>query len=302
MHSLPFRRPGRFYRGNLHTHSTNSDGDMPPDEVTRAYERNGYDFLALTDHFSARYDFPITDTTPYRTSTFTTLLGGELHAPVMENGETWHIVAVGLPADFAPTTANETGPALATRAREAGAFVGIAHPAWYGLTPNDIRSMGAAHAIEVYNETCMMDNDRGDSWYVTDLMLTEGRRLTAFGSDDAHFRSGHPDAHGAWVMVRAESLDPDALLSALKAGHFYTSQGPHIHDIAIDEAMQEISITTSPAASVYVTGPSWKAVVSHGRGLTSTSFPLATFHGSYCRVTVIDASGKKAWSNPIWLE
>lgn len=302
MHSLPFRLPGRFYRGNIHTHSNNSDGDMPPEEVARAYEQHGYDFLSITDHFSARYDYPITDTTPFRSETFTTLLGVELHAPALENGEAWHIVAVGLPANFAPTTANETGPELAARAREAGAFIGIAHPAWYGLTLDDIRSVEAAHAIEVYNETCVMHNDRGDSWYVTDLLLSEGRRYTAYGSDDAHFRQERPDVFGAWVMVRAGSLDPDALLASLKAGHYYTSQGPILHDVYIDEDKREISIRCSPAASVYVTGRASTYAHSHGRGITSAAFPLDRFGNGYCRVTVVDAGGKKAWSNPIWLE
>ena len=39
-----------WFRGNLHTHTTNSDGDSPPDVVTAWYRDAGYDFLALTDH------------------------------------------------------------------------------------------------------------------------------------------------------------------------------------------------------------------------------------------------------------
>lgn len=39
-----------WFRGNLHTHTTNSDGDLPPDVVTAWYRDAGYDFLALTDH------------------------------------------------------------------------------------------------------------------------------------------------------------------------------------------------------------------------------------------------------------
>ncbi len=44
MKNLPFGRPGRFFKGNLHTHSTNSDGDFPPAEVIDRYCRAGYDF------------------------------------------------------------------------------------------------------------------------------------------------------------------------------------------------------------------------------------------------------------------
>ncbi len=46
-----FTAPGQFWRGNLHTHSTRSDGILSPEEVCRRYRDEGYDFLALTDHF-----------------------------------------------------------------------------------------------------------------------------------------------------------------------------------------------------------------------------------------------------------
>ncbi len=75
-----FTAPGRFYRGNLHTHSTLSDGLLEPAEVCRRYKAEGYDFIALTDHFLGMYDFPIADTVPFRDGGFTTILGAELHS------------------------------------------------------------------------------------------------------------------------------------------------------------------------------------------------------------------------------
>ena len=50
----PFSRPGRFWRGNLHTHSTLSDGVLAPDKVVEAYQDAGYDFMMLSDHFIGR--------------------------------------------------------------------------------------------------------------------------------------------------------------------------------------------------------------------------------------------------------
>ena len=40
----------KMLKGNLHCHTTRSDGAIPPDELIRIYKENGYDFLALTDH------------------------------------------------------------------------------------------------------------------------------------------------------------------------------------------------------------------------------------------------------------
>src|SRR5579884_1255771 len=42
--------PRRWLKGNTHAHTTNSDGDAPPDEVVAWYEDHGYDFLAISDH------------------------------------------------------------------------------------------------------------------------------------------------------------------------------------------------------------------------------------------------------------
>src|SRR5690606_985970 len=97
--------------------------------VISAYRDNGYDFISLTDHFLERFAFPITDTTHFRTDTFTTIPGAELHAPALENGQNWHVVAVGLPHDFEPLDDHEDITELTNRAAATGAFLGIAHPA-----------------------------------------------------------------------------------------------------------------------------------------------------------------------------
>ena len=40
----------RYFKANLHTHSTISDGKLSPAEVKEAYKAKGYQILALTDH------------------------------------------------------------------------------------------------------------------------------------------------------------------------------------------------------------------------------------------------------------
>jgi hypothetical protein len=294
-----FSAPGRFYKGNLHTHSTRSDGARDPAEVCALYREAGYDFLSLTDHFLAKYDFPITDTTPFRTGSFTTLIGAELHAPATGLGEFWHILANGLPPDFATTAPTETGPALAARAAAAGAFVTIVHPAWYGLTPLDAESiLPHAHAIEVYNHTSAVRTDRGDGTGLLDALLVRGHRLTALATDDAHLKCN--DAFGAWVMVKAEELSPGALLHALKAGHYYATQGPAIHGIAVHA--DGLTVTCSAATAVIILGRGSASDVVLGNDLTQATLPLAPVRkGGYGRIVVVDAQARHAWSNPFWL-
>ncbi len=253
-----------------------------------------------------RFGYPVTDTAAFRTNRFTTLTGAELHAGAMENGEIWHILAVGLPPGFAPPDApgfepepgQESGPALAARARAAGAFVAIAHPEWSGLTTADARSLAdAAHAVEVYNHGCAVGCDRGHGHYTLDQLLSEGRRLTLCATDDAHF---HDDDHfGGWVMVKAEANDPDALLAALREGAFYSSTGPELHDLSWEDGHAHVAC--SAAARVIVQGQGSASDVVQGASLTRVSVPLERVAGSpWARVTVVDHAGRRAWSNPHW--
>lgn len=295
----PFALPGRFFRGNLHCHSNLSDGALPPETVAARYREAGYDFLALTDHFLERFNWPISDTRAFRTPDFTTLIGAELHAPQTLLSDYWHILSVGLPFGFEPPADGESGPQLAARARAAGAFVAIAHPEWYGLTLDEGRALEAAHAVEVYNHTCWGGNNRADGWFLCDSLLAEGRRVTAIAVDDAHFR--FDDFGGGWVQVKAEARDPEALLSALKDGAFYSSQGPEIGELDITE--KEIKIRCSPAALIVASGRGPTCERADGPGRTTATFPLAPFrNGGYLRLSVIDASRRRAWTNPIWFD
>ena len=296
----PFALPGQFYRGNLHTHSTNSDGRHPPEDVIAFYRNAGYDFLALTDHFMEQYGWKISDTRPLRDDGFTTLIAAELHAPRTRVGELWHIKAIGLPLDFAAPVNGETGPQLAARAAETGAFIGLVHPSWYGLTTEDAREIPFAHAIEIYNHGSAVEVDRGSDWPFCDLLLNDGWRLSGYASDDAH-QLTH-DCLGGWVQVKASSLDPDLLLAGLKQGHYYSSQGPEIADIAVAEDGSEVHIASSPAATIAITGRGSRSQSLRGEALDKAVFPLRRFKGSYFRVTVIDAADRRAWSNPIWLD
>ncbi len=293
-----FTAPGHFYRGNIHTHSTRSDGRLEPGEVCRMYRDSGYDFLCLSDHFLGKYGFPITDTTAFRTNRFTTILGAEVHAPANSQSEIWHILAAGLPADFAPTADDEDGVALAARARAAGAFVGIAHPQWSGLTIEDGHALAhIAHTVEIYNHGCALESTRSDGTYLLDQLLNERHRLTAYAADDAHFR--FDDGFGGWMMVKSEANEPQALLAAMKAGHFYSSQGPLIHSFAIEGG--EAHIECSAVVNIAVVGRGTRVSHRFAAQQTRAVLPAGIFAGDWCRLVITDAAGNSAWSNPVWL-
>jgi hypothetical protein len=305
MHDPLFDGPGRFWRGNLHGHSDRSDGALPPEEVCRRYRAQGYDFIAVTDHFVGLYGYPVTDTTACHDDRFTTLPGAELHAGAQENGTIWHILAVGLPDGFAPSHSpgfdpvpgQETGPEIARRARAAGAFVAIAHPHWSGLTAADMRSIDAAHAVEAYNHGCAVGADRGDGFHALETLLNDGRRLGLIAADDSHFNDF--DGFGGWVMVRAVDNAPDTLLAALKAGRYYSTQGPEFRLIRWHD--DRVEVETSAVARIIVQGAGVATAVAIGTSMTRTGIDIRRLAESpWLRITIADAAGRRAWTNPVW--
>lgn len=288
-----FETDGQFWRGNIHGHSDLSDGAIPPAQVCRRYRAAGYDFISLTDHFLEEYGFPIADTRPFRGEGFTTIPGAELHAMGNSRGELWHLLAVGLPEDFAPTGPAEDAVALARRAVAAGAFVAIAHPQWSQLTLADAISMDAAHAIEIHNHTSGVNADRAGGATLYDQVLSEGRMPGCIAVDDSHWKSD--DAFGGWVMVKAQENTPDALVAALRAGAYYASEGPELHDLRVDG--DDLLVRCSPIATAILLGPGSRASAVHAIGATELRLPLARFRGGWARLVIRDAAGRRAWSS-----
>ena len=263
------------------------------------YRSAGYDFLCVSDHFLGKFGYPLTDTSSFATDEFVTIPGAELHAAGMESGELWHILAVGLPGDFAPPPPEETGVSISRRALDAGAFVAAAHPAWYLAGEKEIRALGPIHAIETWNVTSAELNGRPDSWYVLDRLLSHGARYTACIGDDAHFTAERDDALKAWVQVKSEHLSADAIVDALKRGAYYSTTGPEIQSIALDDHGR-LRIRSSPADWIFATGEGAQTADARGTNLTDVVLDISGFGSPWLRVTVRDTTGHFAWSNPIW--
>jgi hypothetical protein len=299
---------GRFFRGNLHCHSNRSDGLLAPEDVVGAYREAGYDFVCLSDHFEAEYGWQVTDTRALRDEGFTTIVGAELSSAPWDDRHAYWVTAAGLPVDFGAPPTDDHSEAI-RRARTLGAFVIMLHPglnnlpleaATYGLP-----ALEAVHAIEVYNHNGAMAAipDGANGAYMLDGLLEGGRRLLVNAGDDAHF-DDPKDRFGGWIEVHSESLDPELLLNSLKAGRYYSTQGPSIRELVVDD--DRLCIRTSEAYAISLTGAGdrWQSGQERhsadGKPISEAEFDLVPFRGSYCRVTVVDPAGRQAWSNPIW--
>ncbi len=289
----PFAMPGRWLKGNLHTHTTRSDGRADPDERIAAYRAAGYDFLALTDHFVVSTD------AAKSTDEFLVIDGVECHTEEPETGETYHVVGLNVPPD-APLKDPMTAGAIKAALLEAGAMVVLAHPYWSGNTvERALELVDGMFALEVFNA---MTRNVGKStarvhW---DDLLDRGARISGVAVDDSH--GTEREVFKGWVMVKAASLDAASVLGALGAGAFYATAGPRIEDVAIENG--RIRVCCSPAASV-----TFVAQRYHGRHYEAP--PGGRLHEMehalsgeerYVRIEVTDAHGRMAWTNPIYFD
>jgi histidinol phosphatase-like PHP family hydrolase len=299
----PFDQAQPLFRGNLHGHSTHSDGRLSPKEVVDYYDKAGYDFTCLSDHLWSKSHFTvetILDTSQLNRSDFITITSAELHCKGKEYDQDglWHIVANGLPLDFAFASPAETGPELVERAIAAGAYVTLAHPEWYAMTTEEAFAMSSAHAVEVYNHSCTMTSGRGSGLGIADALLNNNKRITFTAADDSHFAIN--DYGGGWVNVAADNLNADEIIAALKDGRHYSSSGASFNYIALED--NTLIVDCNPVDGIIVSGKGHAAMHRSGNNISYAEFDLSQFKSDYFRITLRGHGGTMAWSNPYFLD
>ena len=296
----PFARPGGWYRGVFHCHSTNSDGDRPVESVIAWYAEQGYDVVAITDHNQMtrvpdpRRDRPLV------------IPGTEVDVGRTRLGEPYHILGIGLrqmidlPRDVAARHGLDV-QAVIEALRKAAATVFVAHPYWSGLVVEDLLSLHGVAGIEVFNANTEVDIGKGYSGVHWDDCLSRGKLLLGAANDDAHWRLR--DYGRAWTMLRLESLTPQAVAEALGTGAFYASTGAVLENVAFDGATVAVRIPPPGAAEVrFMCDRRWgQRVVAEGPPLERATYSLRG-REKFVRIEIITPSGEQAWTNPLFLE
>ena len=123
-YSNPFTTPGVWLKGNLHTHTTTSDGVRTPQEAVDHYKKNGYDFLSITDHGTL-----VNPTTLYNRG-MVLIPGQEISLGNSHAGTTYHIVAANIQETLPlPDFDHSIDPQRAIDlTAEQGGFAILAHP------------------------------------------------------------------------------------------------------------------------------------------------------------------------------
>ena len=145
-----------WLRGNVHCHTTESDGRFTPQQTVDWFAGAGYQFLALTEHNR------ITDPALLDPKGMVLLPSTELSAAGGELGATYHLLGLGLAPSITLPAVSTPAPESVRWLRDHGAVVYVAHPHWSGLTVADVVNAGA-HGLEIYNGGTFLDSQKGDA-------------------------------------------------------------------------------------------------------------------------------------------
>jgi hypothetical protein len=289
----PFDLPGKWYKANLHTHTTASDGKASPPERIAQYRAAGYDVLALTDHRVTHDVAGLSDRSML-------IIGGQEYHPTCPGGGIpFHLVALHVPHGLHFTEKESTSAnRCIAKVHRAGGLTVLAHPFWCGQGYENFKHLKGLSAIEVYNTTCGWAG-RPCSENEWAHALDDGMILPAVGVDDAHSKDGG-DLFGGWTWLKMPSLKVSNVLQAVRTGACYASTGPKIHDFGVRDG--KVRLRCSPAAAIhFVSGPARGACRRAEEGKALRTFSIDPPKWPYVRGLVIDPAGRRAWTNPIKL-
>jgi hypothetical protein len=297
-----------WYKGNLHCHSTNSDGDLSPCDVVALYKRNGYQFLSITDHNHltevAEAEIP---------DGFLFIKGMEF---TYDNvGESYiHINGIGMQREPViserPRTLVDGMRSITKCINDEEGFAVITHPNWrWGYGADEMARIPLAHAFEEYNGAGACNNE-GDSENqstdkIWDLLLSRGRRILGIACDDAHDYTAEsptyvePPSTG-WICVWAEGLTQGKVMASLVRGDFYSSNHPILEQVTRTPEVLHIKIKEIGEIR-YTTSFIGKdgKVLAMVRGLEASYQPDGT--EGYVRAVITDTDGHTAWTQPVFL-
>lgn len=323
-----FSTSGNWYKGNLHSHSTLSDGLLSPAEAVTLYKGKGYHFLCLSEH-----DMYTDHRAAFNDSQFIMLPGIEYSA-ILYNDSTrskysrlkvHHVHGIlgttqmqqhapdGLLTHMQhipPLIYEKTWPGapvaqkMTDMLRRHGCITTYNHPVWSRVTEAEFCNTSGLFALEIFNFNTMQEVGMGSHTSAWDTMLRSGMHINAFASDDNHNEGLFEDFCGGWVCVRADALTHDAIIEGLVHGNYYSSSGPEIVAWGIRDGLAYVECSAVNQIN-FVSGN----YINDGMAILGTPFEDSLTHAehrlkgheTYLRVECVDKYGRTAWTNPLFL-
>ena len=302
---------GRWYKGNTHTHTLNSDGDSTPDAVVQWYREHGYQFLVLTDH-NFLTSVEGLNALHGADERFLVVKGEEVTDTF--SGKQLHINGLDVQARVAPQGGTSVSDVLQRNVNAIRAAQGVPHinhPNFrWSVTLDELRQVQNNKLLEIYNGHPQVNNLGGGGVpgleEVWDAILTSGTLLYGIAVDDAHVfkQPGNPNVAGpgrGWVTVRAPRLEARALLTAMERGDFYASTGVELTDYQVTDKAMTVTVKQTAFSKYRV-----QFIGKSGKLLAEVAESPATysFRGDegYVRAKVVESNGQFAWCQPVILK
>lgn len=302
--------PLKWFKGNTHTHSLNSDGDSTPDDVVRWYREQRYHFLFLTDHNMATPVEGLNDVfaMPER---FLLIRGEEVTDQAA--GKPVHLNMLGGEGIVRPQGGESVAEALRRNVAAitaARGVISINHPNFgWAMSAADLAGGTGAQLVEIHNGHFMVNNAGGggqpSAEALWDSMLSAGIRVFGVASDDMHqlkqpWSKASARPGQGWVVVRAAALTAESILSALAAGDFYASTGVELSEIQATPQRLTVTVKAQDYAKYTI-----QFIGQGGRVLREATASPATYeiagHDGYVRAKILDSNGQVAWTQPVFV-
>ena len=316
-----FAEDGNWYKGNLHSHTTNSDGNYTPKEAVQEYKKLGYSFLCMSDHnlYSdyreelGEKDFLIlpgveaaavlfdTDDTCIKVHHMNGILGTsamQKKAPKQYK----HMDKVEPLVYYGNWDGAKVASDMIKELHSRGCFITYNHPIWSRVEAEEFISAEAFEILEIYNYNTQNESETGYDTTYWDVMLRKGQHVLADASDDNHNEGIFDDAFGGYIVVKAKELTHDNIIEAILSGNYYSSSGPAIYSWGIKDQKAYITCSEAERISFITDGfvGAGTTYVAENELLKKATFSL-TGKETYIRAECTDLFGKKAWTNPIYI-
>lgn len=300
----------KWYKGNTHTHTLNTDGRDVPYDVAKWYREHRYNFVVITDHEYITGVEPL-NTLLARTGSFLVISGQEVTDS--SEGKPIHANGLGLTRVVMPSklgTRVESLQKNIDNIRAAGGIPQLNHPNFgWALSSAEIKQLKGLRLMEIYNGHPLVNNLGGggspSAEAIWDELLTGGMLIYGIGDDDVHQLQTRGEAiealpGQAWIYVRAKELTAGAILSAIDNGDFYASTGIELTDYKADRNEVAITVKATNYSKYRV-----QFIGSGGKILQESAEPSAVYkingNEGYVRVRVLESNGKIAWTQPVML-
>jgi hypothetical protein len=314
----------RWFKGNTHAHTLNSDGDSPPEVVVQWYRDNGYQFVVITDH-----EF-LTDVAPLNAKfgeagRFLVIRGQEVTQIVADSTHPdrrrqAHVNAINPSHVVRPLGGGSVAESYARNLaaiRDAGGLPQVNHPNWrWSVRLGDMLALPDSTLFEIRNGHPGINNLGGidDAGHVAlsteslwDSLLTRGKVMLGVGTDDSHYFSrpwdrSAPRPGQAWVVVRATELTANAIVLAMRRGDFYASNGVTLGDYRVEDRRISLTIVRTRGAGEDTRFRT--EFIGRGGRVLAVANGLAARYDirgdeGYVRARITDSNGWQAWTQPI---